>query len=448
MSESVHDDIDLADALDAGHMGPVVTWLDQRPPHEVAEEMQRLNPVQAAVLWRLLGRDTALEVFEELDSYQQQELLSGMRDSAFRELVEHMDPDDRAKLLGEAPAGFVKRVLAGLSHRERAMTASLLGYPDDSVGRVMSPEVVTVHETTPVADIIQVVRTKGDHAETVDLLAVVDSSRKLVGMLALSDVVMGDPQLTAGDLADTAAPFLDVTEDAEKAARLVQETNHLGLLVVDSEQRVLGVLTVDDALEVIEKADTEDVARQAGSLPTGGHYLSASVLRLARLRVVWLLFLIVAATLTVSVLQLFESSLERVTSLALFIPLLVGTGGNVGAQAATSAVRALAVGEVRSTDVLRVAWRESRVGLLLGIALGILAFGAGWLVAGIAVGATVGISVVIVCMWAATVGSVMPLAARAMNIDPAVISAPMVTTLVDATGLVIYFGVAAWLLGL
>jgi magnesium transporter len=448
MSESIHDDIDLADALDAGHMAPVLTWLYQRAPHEVAEEMQRLNPVQSAVLWRLLGRDSALEVFEELDSYQQQELLSGMRDTAFRELVEHMDPDDRAKLLGEAPAGFVKRVLAGLSHRERAMTAALLGYPDDSVGRVMSPEVVTVHETTPVADIVQVVRTKGHHAETIDLLAVVDSSRKLVGMLALSDVVMGDPELTAGDLADTAAPFLDVMEDAEKAARLVQETNHLGLLVVDSEQRVLGVLTVDDALEVIEKADTEDVARQAGALPTGGHYLSASVLRLARLRVVWLLFLIVAATLTVSVLQLFESSLERVTSLALFIPLLVGTGGNVGAQAATSAVRALAVGEVRSSDVLWVAWRESRVGLLLGIALGILAFGAGWLVAGVAVGATVGISVVIVCMWAATVGSVMPLAARSINIDPAVISAPMVTTLVDATGLIIYFGVAAWLLGL
>ncbi len=448
MSDSVQDDLDLKDALDAGQMQPVLSWLEEKAAHEVAEEMQRLNPVQAALLWRLLGRDTALEVFEELDSHQQQQLLSGMRDSHFRELVEHMDPDDRARLLGEAPAGFVRKVLAGLSHRERAMTAALLGYPDDSVGRVMSPEVVTVHETTPVGDILQVVRRKGLDAETIDLLAVVDSSRKLVGVLSLSEVVMGDPELTAGDLADTQAPTLDVAEDAEMAARLVQETNRLGLLVVDSEHRVLGVLTVDDALELIEEADTEDVARQAGALPTGGHYLSASVLRLARLRVVWLLILIIAATLTVSVLQLFESSLERVTALALFIPLLVGTGGNVGAQAATSAVRALAIGEVRSSDVLRVAWRESRVGLLLGVILGALAFGAGWFVAGPAVGATVGISVVLVCMWAATVGSVMPLAARAVNIDPAVISAPMVTTLVDATGLVIYFLVAAWFLGL
>ena len=168
----------------------------------------------------------------------------------------------------------------------------------------------------------------------------------------------------------------------------------------------------------------------------------------AGLRVVWLLFLIVAATLTVSVLQLFETSLEAVTSLALFIPLLVGTGGNVGAQAATSAVRALAVGEVRPSDALRVAWRESRVGVILGVVLGALAFGAGWLVAGLGVGITVGVSVVLVCIWAATVGSLMPLMAKAIKIDPAVISAPLVTTLVDATGLLIYFAVAGVVLGI
>jgi magnesium transporter len=228
----------------------------------------------------------------------------------------------------------------------------------------------------------------------------------------------------------------------------VQETNRLGLVVVDSEDRVLGVLTVDDVLELIEEADTEDFARQAATLPSSGHYLSASPVRLAGLRVVWLLILIVTATLTVSVLQLFETSLESVTALALFIPLLVGTGGNVGAQAATSAVRALAVGEVRPSDALRVAWRESRVGLLLGLVLGALAFIAGWIVAGVLVGLVVGISVVLVCIWAATVGSLMPLMARALNIDPAVISAPLVTTLVDATGLVIYFVAAGVILGI
>jgi magnesium transporter len=441
-------DVDLKDALAGGKVSAIAEWLEARAAHDIAEEFTRLDAVQSALVWRLLKRDRALEVFEELDAREQQELLSGMRDQAFRTVLESMDPDDRARMLGEAPATFVHRVLQGLSPKERAMTASLLGYPEGSVGRVMSPEVVTIPEATPVPEILKVVRRKGKAAETIDVLAVVDKARTLVGVLDLSHVVMADDDLTAGDLADAQTPSLAVTDDAERAARLVQETNKLGLVVVDSEGRVLGVLTVDDALEVIEEADTEDVARQAATLPSTGHYLSASPLRLAGLRVVWLLFLIVAATLTVSVLQLFENSLEAVTALALFIPLLVGTGGNVGAQAATSAVRALAIGEVRPSDAMRVAWRESAVGLFLGLVLGALAFVAGWLVAGIPVGITVGVAVVLVCIWAATIGSLMPLMARALNIDPAVISAPLVTTLVDATGLVIYFVVAGVVLGI
>lgn len=441
-------DVQLKEALARGDLAEIGAWLDERAPHDIAEEFTRLDAVQSALVWRLLARERALEVFEELGAAEQQELLEGMRDKAFRDILESMDPDDRARMLGEAPAVFVHRVLQGLSPKEKAMTASLLGYPENSVGRVMSPEVVTVTQSTPVPDILKVVKRKGKNAETIDVLAVVDRARKIVGVVNLSQVVMASDDLTAGDLADTNAPTLGVTDDAERAARLVQETNNLGLVVVDSEDRVLGVLTVDDALEVIEAADTEDVARQSATLPSSGHYLSASPLRLAGLRVVWLLVLIVAATLTVSVLQLFETSLEAVTALALFIPLLVGTGGNVGAQAATSAVRALAIGEVRPSDALRVAWRESSVGLFLGIVLGFLAFIAGWIVSGIPVGIVVGTSVVMVCIWAATIGSMMPLMARALNIDPAVISAPLVTTLVDATGLLIYFLVAGVVLGI
>lgn len=448
VDESDEKDLTLTGALTLGDLGPVAEWLDDKAPHEVAEELTRLNPVQSALLWRMLPRDTALEVFEELDSVQQQELLSGMRDSSFREVVENMDPDDRARLLGEAPAGFVRRVLAGLSAKERAMTASLLGYPDGSVGRVMSPEVVTVPESTPASEILDVVRRKGSDAETIDLLAVVDRSRRLVGVVGLSHVVLADPEITAGEMADQAAPTLEVTEDAEKAARLVQETNRLGLMVVDSENRVLGVLTVDDALEVIEAADTEDVARQAGQLPSTSHYLSTSVVQLAGLRAFWLVILLGAATITIGVMGLFETALEQVAALALFIPLIVGTGGNIGAQAATGAVRAIAIGEVRPGDVLRVAWRESRVGFLLGVVLGVVAFGAAWLVAGLPVGLTVGLAVVLIAVWATTIGSVLPLGAQAVNIDPAVISAPLVTTLVDASGLLIYFLVAGLVLGL
>lgn len=438
---------DLLDAIELGDVRAIARHLEDLAPHEIAEELTRLDAVESALVWRVLPKDEALEVFEELDAPTQQLVLSGMRDQAFRDLLERMDPDDRVRLLGEAPASFVKKVLAGLSPKERKMTAELLGYPEETVGRYMSPEVIVTPETSTVSDVLATIRKKGKTAETVAVIAVVDKQRRFLGSVELTELVMADEETVVSEITDPDAATALVTEDVESAARLLQDTNHLALIVVDSDTRVVGIFTVDDAIDILEEANSEDFALQAASLPSSGHYLSGKVFTLARLRIVWLLFLIVAATLTVSVLQLFESSLEKFTALALFMPMLIGTGGNVGAQAATSAVRAIALGEVRPQDVLRVAWRESRVGLLLGVGLGLVGLIAGWLVASWQVGATVAIAILVVCMWAATVGAVMPLAAKAMKIDPAVISAPMVTTLVDATGLIIYFLVAGLILG-
>ncbi len=441
-------EIDFAEAIEMGDLKAISQKLEELAPHEIAEEIFRLDTVESTVIWRLLPKDVALEVFEELDAENQQQILSGMREQAFRDLLERMDPDDRVRLLGEAPASFVKKVLAGLSPKERKMTAELLGYPEETVGRYMSPEVISIADTTTVPEILSTIRRKGKTAETISVIAVVDKSKKFVGLIELEQLVLAEEEQTAADVADQDAATVLVTDAAEDAARLLQDTNYLAVVVLDTEDRVVGVLTVDDSIDILEEAHSEDIARQAASLPSSGHYLSGKVFTLARLRIVWLLFLVVAATLTVSVLQLFENELERYTALALFMPMLIGTGGNVGAQAATSAVRAIALGEVRPQDVLRVAWRESRVGLLLGIGLGLVGLVAGWLVAGWQVGATVAIAITVVCMWAATVGAVMPLAAKALKIDPAVISSPMVTTLVDATGLVIYFLIAGVLLGL
>jgi magnesium transporter len=438
---------DLLDAIELGDVKAIARHLEELAPHEIAEELTRLDAVESALVWRVLPKDEALEVFEELDAATQQLVLSGMRDQAFRDLLERMDPDDRVRLLGEAPASFVKKVLAGLSPKERKMTAELLGYPEETVGRYMSPEVIVTPETSTVSEVLATIRKKGKTAETVAVLAVVDKQRRFLGSVDLTELVMADEDTLVSAITDPDASTALVTDDVESAARLLQDTNHLALIVLDTDNRVVGIFTVDDAIDIIEEANSEDFARQAASLPSSGHYLSGKVFTLARLRIVWLLFLIVAATLTVSVLQLFESSLEKFTALALFMPMLIGTGGNVGAQAATSAVRAIALGEVRPQDVLRVAWRESRVGLLLGVGLGLVGMVAGWLVASWQVGATVAIAILVVCMWAATVGAVMPLAAKAMKIDPAVISAPMVTTLVDATGLIIYFLVAGLILG-
>jgi magnesium transporter len=228
----------------------------------------------------------------------------------------------------------------------------------------------------------------------------------------------------------------------------MRETNDINLPVVDSEDRLVGLLTIDDAVEVIEAADSEDVAKQAGSAPWEGHYMAAGVFQLARYRALWLMLLLVAATLTVSVTGFFEATLEQAAQLALFIPLLIGAGGNAGAQAATACVRAVAVGEVRGGDLFKVIWRECRVGLVLGTMLAVVGVIIGGLFVGPRVAVVVGVTLVLICAWAATIGGTMPLLAKRLRIDPAVVSAPMVTTLVDATGLIIYFTTAKLVLGI
>jgi magnesium transporter len=439
---------DLGDLIADNDLTGVRLWLAEHQPYEIADELSRMDSSRAVIPFRLLDKDRELEVFEELEPPHQQEILMGLRASAYRELLEEMDPDDRARLLGEVPAKVAASALAGLSPAERKMTAALLGYPEGSVGRYMSPETVVLHRDLAVTRALEVVRAKGADAETVYTLPVVDDGRRLAGTVQLADLVMAGPAAEIKDLVDVLVPRVRATESAEDAARLMQETNLLALPVVDSEDRVVGLLTFDDALEVIEAADTEDIARQSGARPLSEHYVAAGVVLLARARVVWLLLLIVASTLTVMVLQGFEATLEQVAALALFIPMLTGTGGNVGSQSATAVVRALAVGEVRVRDLPRVAWKEARVGILLGCVMALIAFTIGSIAATWTVGAAVAASITLICVWAAVIGSTMPLLARRVGVDPAVVSAPLVATLVDATGLLIYFTVATALLGL
>lgn len=442
------EDIDLREAVNDGHLLRVEQWLAARAPFEIADELTRTDDAAAQVAFRLLPKDVAIRTFEELDADQQQTLLAGLRAPAFGELVEAMAPDDRARLLGEAPATVAQRVLAGLSPGERAMTAALLGYPAGSVGRAMTPQMVTLPADFTIGQAMEKIRLRGAADETVYTLPVLDEGRRLHGVVQLCDLVTGAPTRPLADLVEHDAPRVRATDDAKDAARLLRRRRLLALPVVDAEGRAVGLLAVDDAIAIIEEADTEDVARQSASQPVVGHYISASVLRLARGRAVWLLLLIFAATLTVNVLQVFEATLEQMTTLALFIPLLTGAGGNAGAQSATSVVRALAVSEVRPRDLATVAWRECRVGVLLGLVLAAVGLAIGSLLVGFAIAVAVALSLVAICTWAATIGGAMPLLARWFGIDPAMISAPLVTTLVDATGLIIYFLIARAVLGI
>jgi magnesium transporter len=417
-------------------------WLAEATNVEIAEELARLDPAERAVRFRLLAKDRALEVFEALDPIHQQELLEGLRDASVQQLFEEMDPDDRARLVDEMPAKVAKRLLGGLSPHERALTARLLGYAENSAGRLMSPEVANLRANQTVADALARLRRTGKSAETIYALPVTDDARRLVGVLGLRDLVLADADSQIGELMDTDVYKAHVDTDQERVARLMQEADLLALPIVDSEDRLVGIVTVDDAMRVLEEEQTEDVARAGGAEPLAHPYLSVSVLGIARSRVVWLLVLIVAATLTVNVLHFFEATLAQVVALALFIPLVIGTGGNTGAQAATTVTRALAVGEVRLGDLTLVVFREARVGVLLGAMLGLLAFVPAMLFVGQQLAIVVSVTLLTVCTLASLVGAMLPLLARRLGVDPAVMSAPFITTLVDAAGLIVYFVVA------
>ena len=446
VSTEVHEPT-LRTLIVRGDLGTAQEWERGHPPWEVADSLDRMEPKAAATAFRLLESEHALEVFEELKPSTQEAVLDVMRDQEFRDFVDALAPDDRARMLGELPSAVAQRVLAGLSPAEREMTATLLGYPEGSAGRYMTPQVVVLAESLSVASALEHVRAVGKDVETIYTLPVVDVDGHLTGVVSLRELVLAADDVPVSEFVVTDPPHVHATEPAERAARLMVDANLLDLPVVDPAERVIGLLTYDDADEVIERAETEDAARQGGSNAWAGHYMAVSVLKMARSRFVWVVPLLGVSLLTVTVAYGFEEALEEEAALAIFIPLLIGTGGKVGTQASSACVRALAIGEVRPSDALRVTARECATGVLLGVGLGLLAIGAGVIFADLSVAFVVGLSLLLICVLGALVGGLSPLVAKRFGVDPALVSAPVVTTVVDVLGLIIYFVVASIVLG-
>lgn len=421
--------------------------LEHDSPEIVRLLEQQPSAADRAVLYRLLDRAKAVKVFALLEPAMRAELIEGLRGEDVTRLFEELDPDDRAQLMDELPANVAQRLLQGLSAQERELTLPMLGYPKTSIGRYMSPEYVRLPSRLTVGEALTHVRHRGADAETIYMLPVTDDERRLEGVIGLRRLFMSPPDRTVGELMSEGRT-VRATDDAETAARRIVDARLLAAPVVDGEDRVVGIVTIDDASRILEAADDEDLARQGAAEPLDRPYLTTPVLGLVRSRAVWLMVLAVSALLTVRVLGAFEEALTEVVTLALFIPLLTGTAGNAGAQAATTVTRALALGEVGSRDVLAVAWREVRVGLVLGGVLGALGFILASLVFDPTFGAVIGLTLIAVCTIAATVGGAMPMLARAVHADPAVFSTPFISTFCDATSLIIYFMIATQLLGL
>jgi magnesium transporter len=439
---------DLTQYIENKEYIKIQEWFLHHDVLEIVDELYRLEPNELAVTFRLLPKNIAIEVFESLDPSSQGQLIASLRNSLVIDLIEKMDPDDRVRLLDELPAKLAKEVLEGLSPKERRLTSILLGYSEETVGRVMSPEFVALRATMATAQALDKIRQSGSDAETIYMLPVTDSYLMLVGVVSLRDLVLSQSDTLVSDIMITDVYSARVDEDQEKAARLVQEADLLALPITDMEGRLVGVLTVDDAMEILEHESTEDILLGGASKPLEMPYLSASVRILARTRALWLLVLIIAAALSVNILNYFEQSLEAVVTLALFIPLLIDTGGNIGSQSATLIVRAIAVNEVQFRDFFKVIFRELRVGILLGLMLGIMAVFPVSAIFDPKIAMVLSLSLITICIISAVAGAILPLTAHRLGVDPAVVSAPIITTLVDSTGLIIYFLIANAVLGI
>lgn len=417
-------------------------------PADIAEAIEGLPEAMQAIAFRLLSKDEAIEVYEHLDSSIQQSLIEDFKRQDVHNIVDKMSPDDRARLFDELPAKVVRRLLQQMSSEERQATSLLLGYEADTAGRIMTPEYASLKEHWTVAQALEYIRSQANVTETIYYLYVTDAARRLTGILSLRSLVTAQPDQTIGEIMTREVVSLQTDADQEEAARLIQRYDFLAVPVVDTEQRLVGIITVDDVIDIIEAEATEDIYTLGGGVQSGGdNYFQTNLLTVARRRVVWLSVLLITNTVTTAVIRSQQDIIERVAVLAAFIPLLIGTGGNVGAQSSTVVIRGLNTDEIQTDRALRTIGREAIAGAFLGLMLGLVVMVWAYVLQGnVAVAITVGLSLIAISILASTSGSALPFLFQALNLDPALMSAPFITTAVDVLGVLIYLGLARLIL--
>lgn len=439
----------LALLLEQGNLQGAKALLVPVQPVDIADAIEGLPESMQVIAFRLLVKEEAIAVYENLDSTVQQSLVEQFKQQEVRDVVQEMSPDDRARLFDELPAKVVRRLLEQLSLEERQATALLLGYEEDTAGRIMTPEYISLKQSLTVAQTLEKIRTLATASEIVYYLYVTDASRHLVGIVSLRDLVLSSPEVTLGEIMAKEIVSVNTNDDQEEVARVIQRYDLLAVPVVDREQRLVGVVTVDDVIDILEQEATEDIYALGGVQSDKDNYFQTSLLTVARKRVMWLLVLLLTNTVTGTIIKSQVGLLEQMAILTAFIPLLTGTGGNVGAQSSTVVIRGLNTDDIRDLGAGQVILRELMAGALLGVALGLLAtvwaYGlqGNWLVS-----ISVGISLVAIAILASVAGSALPFVFRSFGLDPALMSAPFITTAVDVIGVLIYFSIAKMVLGL
>jgi magnesium transporter len=442
---------ELAAILRARDYARLRDMLRNRHAGDVAALLTALSIEDQVVVFRIMPRKDAAEVFEYLSQDAKEALLKAMAQDDVAELLNNMAPDDRTLFLDELPAEATRQLLALLTPAERSVALKLLGYPEQSVGRLMTPNYVSVREQWTIREVLDYVRSHGQDSETLNVIYVVDEQGLLVDDVRIRELLLAALDSRIADLMDRRFVALKATDDQEGAVAIFREYDRTALPVTDTAGMLIGIVTIDDVLDVAEATATRDIQRIGGSEALDEPYISIAFSRMIQKRAGWLMALFLGEMLTATAMSAFEEEIAKAVVLALFVPLIISSGGNSGSQAATLVIRALALGEVGVRDWWRVMRREILAGLCLGAILGSIGFlritlwsafsdtyGPHWLL----VAMTVAISLVGVVLWGTLSGSLLPFALKRLGFDPAASSAPFVATLVDVTGLVIYFSVA------
>ena len=425
-------------------------------PADIADLIVELQENEQVIVFRLLPIELATDTFEQLEFDIQLDLLKAMGKGEIAALLNDMSPDDRTALLEELPGSAAKQLLQLLSTEERIIARTLLGYPENSVGRLMTPDYIAIKPVWTIEEALKYIRENAEDSETLNIVYVIDDRNKLLDDIKIKEFILASPDKKVTDLMDENYVALNVTDDQEEAVEVFKKYDRIALPVVDKFGVLIGIVTVDDVLDVAEEEATEDIHKLAAVEALEEPYPTIPLLEMVKKRVVWLAILFIAQILTAIVLEYFENEITKAVVLSIFIPLIISSGGNSGSQAATLVIRAMAVGEITLADWWRIMHREILSGLMIGLILGFLGFfqvaflanfsaaiGAHWVLLGI----TISLSIIGIVIWGTLSGSMLPFILKRLGADPATSSAPLVTTIVDIAGIIIYFTVAIIILG-
>ena len=448
---------ELTELLDRRDMKQLQRRMEEMNEFDVAEFLTQIEDNRMPMVFRLLSKETAADVFANFEAPEQERIINSITDSELAGIIEELYVDDAVDMMEEMPANVVKRIMRAATPGTRSLINQYLRYPENSAGSIMTSEFVDLKKYMNVRESIARIRRIGEDKETIYVCFVISADRKLEGIVTVKDLLLNDDDTIIEDLMDRNVIFASTTEDQESVSEKFSDYDLMALPVVDTEGRLVGIVTVDDIIDVMEQEATEDFEIMAGILPSDKPYSRTGPMEMWKNRIPWLMFLMLSATFTSMILTSFEQMLAVQAGLVAFIPMLMGTGGNSGAQASTAVIRSLSIGDSEPKDALRVIWKEWRVALLCGLSLAVVNFGKmllvdSWLLHNanvtVLVAATVSLSIVFIVMFAKVVGAMLPLIAEKIGVDPAVMANPLISTVTDAVSLLIYIYVAKLILNI